>query len=73
MQTYTYHAISTYSGIDRDNRCNVVQGQLPCYSTKKTWDSSKAWSWKFSKNGFSTALPNVKQTHNQSICNKHVL
>jgi hypothetical protein len=29
---------------------------------KENWDSSKAWSWKSSKNGSDTALPNVKQT-----------
>jgi hypothetical protein len=33
---------------------------LPCCSAKKNWDSSKAWSWKSSKNGSGTVLPNVK-------------
>jgi hypothetical protein len=28
----------------------------------KSWDSSKAWSWKFSKIGFGTTLTIVKQT-----------
>jgi hypothetical protein len=43
-----------------------VQGDLPCGSAKKSWDSSKAWSWKSSKNGSGTVLPNAKQ-HKQSI------
>jgi hypothetical protein len=33
---------------------------------KKSWDSSKAWSWKSSKNGSGTTLPIVKQ-HMQPI------
>jgi hypothetical protein len=40
---------------------------------KKVWVSSKAWSWISSKNGARAALPNMKHTPNQSICNKHVL
>jgi hypothetical protein len=40
---------------------------------RKAWDSSKAWSWKSSKNGSGAALPNVKYTQNQSICKKQVL
>jgi hypothetical protein len=40
---------------------------------KKDWVSSKAWSWISSKNGAGGALPNMKHTPNQSICNKHVL
>jgi hypothetical protein len=39
----------------------------------KSWVSSKAWSWKSSKNGSGAALPNAKYTQNKSICNKHVL
>jgi hypothetical protein len=35
---------------------------------KNSWDSSKPWSWKSSKNGSGATLPIVKQTHaiNQS-------
>jgi hypothetical protein len=35
---------------------------------KNSWDSSKAWSWKSSKNGSGATLPILKQTHaiNQS-------
>jgi hypothetical protein len=29
---------------------------------KNSWDSSKAWSWKFSKNGSGAMLPIMKQT-----------
>jgi hypothetical protein len=39
------------------------QGHLPCCYAKKNGDSSKAWSWKSSKNGSGTVLPNAKQTH----------
>jgi hypothetical protein len=28
----------------------------------KNWDSSKAWSWKSTKNGSGIVLPNAKQT-----------
>jgi hypothetical protein len=35
---------------------------------KNSWDSSKAWSWKSSKNGSGAMLPIMKQIHaiNQS-------
>jgi hypothetical protein len=55
MQFYFYR-------IDRKVMGANGQGHLPCYSAKKNGDSSKAWSWKSSKNGSNTALPNVKQT-----------
>jgi hypothetical protein len=29
---------------------------------KNSWDSSKAWSWKSSRNGFGATFPIVKQT-----------
>jgi hypothetical protein len=34
--------------------------RVPCCSAKKNGDSSKAWSWKSSKNGSGTTLPTVK-------------
>jgi hypothetical protein len=45
-----------------------VQGDLPCCSTKESWASLKAWSWKSSKNGFGATLPIVKQTHAINLC-----
>jgi hypothetical protein len=51
-----------------------VQGDLPCWSVKNSWDSSKAWSWKSSKNGSGATLPINTNTCNQSIkCKRHVL
>jgi hypothetical protein len=38
------------------------QGHLPYCSAMKNWDSSKAWSWKSTKNGSGIVLPNAKQT-----------
>jgi hypothetical protein len=53
MQFYFYR-------IDRKVLGANGQGHLPCCSTKKNRDSSKAWSSKSSKNGSGTALPNMK-------------
>jgi hypothetical protein len=55
MQFYFYR-------IDRKVMDAKWSRHLPCCSAKKNGDSSKAWSWKSSKNGSDTVLPNVKQT-----------
>jgi hypothetical protein len=38
------------------------QGNLPCCSAKKNWDSLKACSWKSSANDSGTVFANVTQT-----------
>jgi hypothetical protein len=57
MQFYFYRIDKKVMGVVQNG-----QGHLPCCSAKKNGDSSKAWSWKSSKNGSGTALPNAKQT-----------
>jgi hypothetical protein len=53
MQFYFYR-------IDRKVMGAKCSRALANCSAKKNGDSSKAWSWKSSKNGSSTTLPTVK-------------
>jgi hypothetical protein len=55
MQFYFYR-------IDRKVMGAKWSRELALLSAKKNGDSSKAWSWKSSKNGSGTTLPNMKQT-----------
>jgi hypothetical protein len=50
----------------------MVKGHVPCWSTKRNWDSSNACSWKSSANSSSTAFPNAKQTQTINKCHKHM-